>query len=178
MGNGQEISYRPDLPDWGVYLRWPEAGENWIHDEDRQTALALLPGRRVFRRSQWDGEYYWLHYGQTTIRVKPTMWVSVPSVDLEVGNQVEVLSLHGQNDPGVFFLSEILYSPRTGEIEFYVKRADVQIPRSFSRDDLRPIHVRHHLRTAYYQHAVPKSNLPDDLQLLDVGESLLDEQQR
>lgn len=166
--------YRPSLPDWGVYLYWPEDGEACIHPEDVEVAKQLIPSRRVLLRNKWDGEFYWLEYGDRCIRVRPTMWVAVPAIDLHVNQQVEVLSHHGENDPGVFRIHEILFAVEQGKIEYFIKRGDLPLERSFDRADLRPIHVRHHLRVGYFQHEQPKSDPPEDLERLDVG-PLLDD---
>ncbi len=167
-------SYRPDLPDWGVYLSWPEAGESWIHSEDVALAKHLVPSQRIFRRSAWDGSYYWLHYGELRLRVKPTMWVRVAQVDLDVGCQVEVLSRHGKNEAGIFRVGDILWEPHDGRVAFYLLRDNLPLKRSFSRQDLRPLHVRHNLRTGYFEHPAARFSVPDDVELLDVGDLFSD----
>ncbi len=68
---------RPDLPDDGVYLSWPETGEHWIHGDDRELASRWIPSSRVFHRVLWDGDYYHLYYGHELIRVRPSMWLRV-----------------------------------------------------------------------------------------------------
>ncbi len=168
------ISYRPDLPDWGVYLRPPQAGTDWMHPEDVQTVQRFIPSPRVWRRSRWDGEYYWLHYGSLTVRVRPTLWQTVPDIDLNVGDQVELLSRCGVNDAGIYRVAEILYSTQRNEVEYYLQRERMPLGQAFHRDDLQPLVEQHQLRVDFYEHEPPKANLPDDLDLLDVGD-LLDE---
>ncbi len=46
---------RPELPDYGVFLRWPAAGTAWIHAEDRALVARWIPGNHVFRRESYDG---------------------------------------------------------------------------------------------------------------------------
>lgn len=164
------ISYRPDLPDWGVFFRWPAEDSGWLHPEDVQIATKLIPSSRVFRRFRWDGEFYWLKYGEVTIRTKPSMWNSIEPVDLDVGQQVEVLHLQGKNDSGVFRIRDILFNADQESCDFFLRRDEMKIPRPFSRRDLRPIHVQHHLRSGYYEHDKPKAKLPEDLDTLDVGD--------
>ena len=166
--------YRPSLPDWGVYLHWPEGGEACIHADDVEMAKQLIPSRRVLLRKKWDGEFYWLEYGELRIRVRPSMWVSVPNIDLHINQQIEVLSHHGENDAGVFRIHEILYSAEEAKVEYFLKRGEMPLERGFDRSDLRPIHVRHHLRVGYFQHERPKSDPPEDLEKLDVGPLLED----
>jgi hypothetical protein len=168
-------SYRPELPDWGVYLTWPLPGHAWIHAADLSRALMLIPSRRIFHRTRWDNTFYQLHYGSISIRVRPTMWVRVPSLDLSVGQQVELLSRQGQNEGGIFWIHEMLFNPRSQQAEFFLQRRGMIIPKSFTRQDLQPIQVQHRLRAGYYQHQPQRAQLPPDLELLDVGDLTSDE---
>lgn len=164
------VSYRPDLPDWGVYLTWPETGHGWIHPADLSIALQLIPSRRVFHRTRWDRTFYQLHYGTLSIRVRPTMWVRVEDVDLEVGQQVELLSRDGANDPGVFVVRDLLYCSRTQRVEFALSQRGMTIPRLYLREDLRPLRIAYKLRSVFFQHAPQGSRIPADLELLNVGD--------
>ncbi len=163
------VSYRPELPDWGAYLRWPSNGDEWIHPQDVELVRRLIPSRRVFRRSQWDGEFYHLHYGEKSFRVRPSMWVRVPDIDLDVGQQVELLSCQQRNDPGIYRIADIYFVPASGEIEYGLQSEELRLKRKFHRDDLRPLHVKHHLRSGYYEHPPATASIPDDVELLDVG---------
>ena len=162
-------SYRPALPDWGVYMRWPSDDEEWIHPQDLDVVRQLVPSRRVFRRAAWDGEFYLLHYGDLSFRVRPSMWVRVPDIDLEVGQQVELLSRHQKNDPGIYRIAGIFFVPTTGEVEYALQNDELTLKRKFCRTDLQPLRVKHQLREGYYEHPPVKSNIPDDVELLDVG---------
>lgn len=167
-------SYRPDLPDWGMFPRPPEAGLDWVHPDDVELAQKWIPSARIFRRSKWDGEYYWLHYGPHVLRLRPSLWTPTPPVDLEVDQQVELLARQGANDAGIFRISEILFNEGQHQIEFYLKRDELILSRAFEREDLQPLHEHHELRTGFYEHETPKLAAPDDLDTLDVG-NLLDE---
>ncbi len=171
MDTSPTISYRPDLPDWGVYLRWPTAGEDWIHPDDRAISKNLIPSQRILRRSDWDGTYYHLHYGPHTLRLKPSMWVQLPGVglDLEVGQQVELLFRCGQNDPGIYRIADILYSPSTQVIEYYLQSDLLRLEQKFGRADLRPLEVHYTLRASDTEHPQPTAQIPPDVELLDVG---------
>jgi hypothetical protein len=136
------ISLRPDLPDWGVYLRWPAEGVDWIHPEDLDVAQALIPGPRVLKRVRWDGDYYYLQYGPQRLRVRPSLWLRVPDLDLEVGQQVEVLSCDLRNDPGIFRIAEIMYSTATLAIEYHLLSTSMELTKKFAREDLRPVNQR------------------------------------
>lgn len=165
-----ETSYRPELPDWGVYLTWPSEGQSWIHPADLSLALRLIPSCRVFHRTRWDHTFYQLHYGELTIRVRPTLWVRVESVDLYVGQQVELLARNGTNDPGIFNIRDILFCPRKQQIEYSLSQRGMTLKRRFAREDLRPLRIVHSLRSGFFQHLPQTSNFPPDLELLDVGE--------
>lgn len=165
-----ETSFRPELPDWGVYLTWPTQGQSWIHPADLSLGLHLIPSRRVFHRTRWDRTFYQLHYGELSIRVRPTMWVRVESVDLQVGQQVELLAKNGANDPGIFTIGDILFCPRKQQIEFAISQRGMTLPRMFSREDLHPLRVTHSLRSGFFQHLPQTSKFPPDLELLNVGD--------
>jgi len=165
-----ETSYRPELPDWGVYLTWPTEGQSWIHPADLSLALRLIPGHRVFHRTRWDRTFYQLHYGELSFRVRPTLWIRVKSVDLQVDQQVELLAKNGANDPGIFTVRDILFCPRKQEIEFLLSQRGMTVKRIFSREDLRPLRVVHSLRSGFFQHLPQTSKFPPDLDLLNVGE--------
>jgi hypothetical protein len=165
-----QTSFRPELPDWGVYLTWPTEGRSWIHPSDLSLALDLIPSRRVFHRTRWDNTFYQLNYGELSIRVRPTLWVRVDTVDLHVGQQVEVLPNHGENDPGIFTVRDILYCPRKQTIEFSLSQRGMTLPKMYSRESLRPLRVAHKLRSGFFQHLPQTSKFPPDLDLLNVGE--------
>ncbi len=164
------VSMRPELPDWGVYLRWPEDGNSWIHSEDVAVATELVPSRRVFKRIEWDSEFYHLQYGEHCIRVRPSMWTHVPALDLEIGQQVELLAQFGKHDPGVFRIEDILYDAEKQRVEFALNRGEIVLETLFLRSDIKPVFVKHHLRVGYYQHQPPKLVDDSHAESLDVGD--------
>lgn len=163
-----EVVYRPDMPDYGVYLHWPMPGRDWIHPDDVDLAERWIPSPRVFQRFQYDGSYYHLRYGAETLRVLPTMWTTVSKVDVEVGDKIELLSHFGQKDPCVATIVDIFCPRAEGQIEFWLRRGEMTLPQSFARHDFRPLTLRHHLRTGYYIHQPPRFFPPADLELLKV----------
>lgn len=164
-----DVAYRPDLPDWGAFVRWPADHASWIHPEDMPQATPLLPSRRVFCRYRWDGEFYHLRYGATVLRIRPVMWQATQAIDLEVGQQVEVLSGLGRNEAGIYRIEDTLISSQQ-EIEFYLSRRGMRIARSFARSDLRPIHVKHNLRIDFFKHQPPHLRRVPGQVYLDVGQ--------
>ena len=161
-----EVAYRPDLPDFGVYLSWPMPGKDWIHPDDWPLAERWIPSSRVFQRVAYDGTWYHLLYGSQKLRVRPSMWTAVPAVDVQVGDQVELLSRFGQQDACVAWIDGITCSRADGPIDFWLRRGEMTLPQSFCRSDFRPLSLRHRLRTGYYIHQPPKFFPPADLELL------------
>ncbi len=86
----------------------------------------------------------------------PTLWVRVDSVDLQIGQQVELLAREGANDPGIFHVKDILYCPRKGAIEFVLAQRGMALPKTFAREDLRPLRVMH--KTAQRIFPAPTAN--------------------
>jgi hypothetical protein len=170
----EESVYRPDMPDYGVYAFWPEPGENWYHPDDAPVIAELIPSNRVLKRTHYDGTYYHLQYGPKQFRVRPTMWCSVPTMDLEVGQAVEILSRHGVNDAGIGFIADILYDIGNSRVRWLVRRSQMAAAVEFTREDLRPLEVRYELRTGFYQHSPPRSDLSFVTSWLNVG-SLTDD---
>ncbi|MEM7454418.1 MAG: hypothetical protein AAF456_08675 [Planctomycetota bacterium] len=117
----------PDLKQeakYGVYLWWPQEGDDWIHPDDVETCKSMIPGNRVFRREEYDSVYSILLYADFYIRVKPTMWLEVESDLYEVNDQIEVRSQMGRYDPRIGVITEmrwerirqkIIYEVRQGE---------------------------------------------------------------
>lgn len=163
-------SYRPDLPDFGVYSDWPAPGHSWIHPHDIALASRLIPSRRVFERVRYDGTYYHLRYGSIRLRVRPSMWTRVPSVDVRVGDRVELLNHFGRFEPGIATVTEIFARLEQATFEFSVRRGSMELPQRLVRDQFRLLSTRHKLRSPAFTHPVPKFLPPADLELLNVGD--------
>jgi len=127
---------RPELPDYGVYLQWPEEGDSWIHPDDRQLVESLIPSDRVFCRESFDGAYYHLRYGELTIRVLPSMWLAIGGEDFHVGDQVEIASHNDKNSPGVGVISEVRFAQEQQRIQYTVLQREFPLPTHFLAEDL------------------------------------------
>jgi hypothetical protein len=165
-----ETSMYPELPDWGVYLRWPTDGQSWICSADLSMALQLIPSRRIFRRTRWDRTYYQLEYGKHTIRVRPSMWLKVAPIDLTVGQKVELRSHFGLNDAGIYTIADILLARGSNEVEYHLNSCSMRLPKSFRRSDLKPLHVTYVFRPSDFANSTPKSTTPSSVDLLQVGQ--------
>ena len=157
------------MPDFGVYLLWPEPGDDWYHPDDALTVAELIPSDRVLLRKRYDGTYYYLHYGQKLIRVRPTMWQNLPAIDLEIDQCVEILARHGKNEPGIGFITDIMFNSHNCKIDYYVRRGAMTSPAPFSREDLRPLEVKCQLRTGFYLHLRPSSLDLEDEAIKELG---------
>jgi len=127
---------RPELPDYGVYLQWPQEEVTWIHPDDVKIVESLIPSDRVFCRESFDGTYYHLRYGDILIRVLPSMWHTLPGESFHIGDQVEIQSRNDQNLPGVGIISEIRYAQEQQRIQYTVLQREFPLPTHFLAEDL------------------------------------------
>ena len=140
------MTHWPTMPDCGVYFVWPSEGTDWIHREDVELASRWIPSTRVFRRHSFDGEYYRLQYGGQSIRVKPTLWSRVEDEGFSVGDQVEVLSLLGENEACIGRIVEMRFDKSTQRTLFSIQSREMGLPRSFVAGDLSQLTKRPTLR--------------------------------
>jgi hypothetical protein len=131
----------PQLPDYGVYAWWPEAGHAWIHPDDVALVTQLIPSDRVFRRERFDGVYYHLCYDQHRCRVRPSMWLKVPYEGFDCGEEVEVLSDGMMREPFVGVILEMHYQRSKGKILYTLRRADVTLPQQYLSGQFRKLDV-------------------------------------
>lgn len=124
------------MPDCGVYLVWPQDGQEWIHPDDVALVEAWIPSTRVFRRHSFDGEYYRLQYGEQTVRVMPTMWRHVEDEGFSVGDQVEILSHFQENEPGLGIIKEMRFEKSSNRILYSIDSREMPLQRSFVAADL------------------------------------------
>ena len=125
-------------PRHGVYLWWPEKGLGWIHPEDIDRAEVLIPSSRVFCRRDIDTTYSMLSYGDTSIRVKPTMWYEVESDGYELGDPIEVKSRMGKLKPFVATIVDILWNRQDRKIDYYLLTAGRRIKKAYRCDEFQP----------------------------------------
>jgi hypothetical protein len=126
-------------PKYGYFPWWPEDGDDWIHPEDVAVARSMIPSSRVFRRDGARGEYLLMHYGDTTLRVKRTLWQEVPAADFQIGDWVEVLSRGMRNEPRTGTIREVLWNERAREIQYQIYESDQPIADLYGREDLQRV---------------------------------------
>jgi hypothetical protein len=126
-------------PKYGYFPHWPQDGNDWLHPDDVATARAMIPSPRIFRRDGADGDYFVLHYGNVTIRVRPALWQEVEPEGIEIGDWVEVLSRGMLNEPRTGTVREILWDENTRAIRYQILEAGQPIMHSYAREDLQRI---------------------------------------
>jgi hypothetical protein len=119
---------------------------------------------------RFDGTYYHLHYGSVRVRVRASMWSRVPSLDVRVGERVELLSDFGRFEPGIATVIEVFAKLNEGSFEFVVRRGSMVLPQRLDRQQFRKLTTRHRLRETAFAHPLPKFLPPADLELLNVGD--------
>jgi hypothetical protein len=123
----------------GVYLWWPERGEEAFHPEDRAAAHGLIPSDRVWRRAGRQGPYIVLEYGATQLRVEPTLFERVTGEGFEIGHWVEVLSKLGKNERRTGAIREMRWDQPRRRILYFLQEAHCNLPSPFTADDLRHV---------------------------------------
>lgn len=129
-------------PKYGYYPWWPEDGDAWIHPEDVATARNMIPSERVFRRDGTAGEYVVLTYGDTTLRVKRTLWRKVPWEGFDLGDHVEVRTRGMKNPHRTGFIRAMLWDSHSRQIQYQIDQVDQPIETRFTRDDLKHVETR------------------------------------
>ncbi|QDT67598.1 hypothetical protein MalM25_04980 [Planctomycetes bacterium MalM25] len=128
-------------PKHGHFPWWPEEGDDWVHPEDVATARAMLPSPRVWRR---DGEtsagLVVMRYGETRIRVRRTLWITVEWEGYDLGDLVEVRPRGMTNEPHTGAIREMHWDAHAGAIRYQLTLADgTPLERWFGADDLKHV---------------------------------------
>lgn len=123
-------------PKYGCFPWWPEDGNDWVHPDDVAKARAMIPSGRVFRRDGEEGDYLLMHYGDTTLRVRRTLWQEVEPEGFEIGDWVEVLGRGMRNEPRTGIIRDVLWDARSDQLYYLILENDVPINEQYTRDDL------------------------------------------
>ncbi len=126
-------------PKYGYFPRWPEEGDDWLHPADVAAARAMIPSGRIFRREGNDGEFGLMHYGDVTLRVRPTLWQEVEPEGFEIGDWVEVRTRGLANEPRTGTIVEIAWDDHAGEIRYQILENGQRIETLYSRNDLKRV---------------------------------------
>jgi hypothetical protein len=126
-------------PKYGYFPWWPEDGNGWVHPEDVAQARSLIPSDRIFRRDSMSGKYHLMHYGATTLRVRPALWQEVPPPAFEIGDWVEVLSRGMRNERRVGLIRDIVWDDGARDVRYRIAENEVPLEQLYSREDLQGI---------------------------------------
>lgn len=127
-------------PKYGYYPWWPEDGDGWVHPEDVATARSMIPSPRIWRRDGERGEYIVLHYGDTAIRVKRSLWREAPYEGIDLGDWVEVRARGMTNEPHVGQVRAVHFDEHAGVVRYWLRLADgTPLERSYEAHDFKPV---------------------------------------
>lgn len=146
MTNESQVIEWPELPDWGAYLQWPEAGTQWIHPDDVDLVQRLIPSNRVFLRSGFDGMYYLLSYGEFKLRVKPTLWTKLEDDGFRIGDMVEVDGVDHERESMIATIGEKRFNVETHTIGYTLIHRELPIDRIYLAAELKSLMHRVELR--------------------------------
>ena len=129
-----------DPYDYGIYPWWPKDGLDQFHPDDVEQASDLIPSDRIFRREGTEGPYIVLQYGHLRVRLKPGLFQPIRGEGFDLGDDVEVLSRSGKNDPSIGTIREMRWHAATREIHYYLlDHADSHLPAPYTAGDLRHV---------------------------------------
>ena len=136
-------------PKYGYFPWWPGEGDDWLHPADVAAARDMIPSGRIFRRDGSDGEYGLMHYGDVTLRVRPTLWQEVEPEGFEIGNWVEVRTRGLANEPRTGTIAEIAWDDHAGEIRYQLLENGQRIETLYTRDDLKHVDPTSQVSTSF-----------------------------
>ena len=146
----------PQLPDYGCFPRWPHDGQSFIHPDDVPIATRCFPSERVFRRERFDGVYYHYSYGETRFRLRPSMWLSVKSDGIDIGDLVETVGVGLERELFVAQVWGMHFVRRKGCILYRLRRRDTLVPNLFHAKQLRLLTDKSRVRAGEITHPAPK----------------------
>jgi len=151
----------PPLPDYGCFPRWPAAGDDFVHPDDRAIALRCIPSRRVVRREQFDGTYYQYSYGKIVFRLRPVMWLKVAWEGIDIGDEVETVGLGLQRELFVATVWGMHHVSRKGCILYRLKRGGMPVPHLYMAEDLRVLTEKQRVSEITFEYRPPRSTSPN-----------------
>ena len=146
----------PQLPDYGIIARWPQDGQAFIHPDDVAVATRCFPSERVLRRDHFDGVYYHYSYGDLRFRLRPSMWLTVKSEGIDIGDQVETTGIGLERELFVAQVWGMYYVQRKGCILYRLRRGDTKVPHLYSVGQLRLLTDKSTIRPGDTAHPLPK----------------------
>jgi hypothetical protein len=162
----------PQLPDFGVFLTWPEGGLEAIHPDDREVAQGLIPSDRVMRRTSFENGYYTVQYGEISFRIQPSLWLQVSDEGFQIGDRVEVPSRMMQAEPMIAVISEMRFSQARNAILYTLYHHEMPFPRSFTAAELHQLSHHEHLKPGDIAFPIPRQiDIPNEEKPIAIDDS-------
>ena len=73
------------------------------------------------------------------LRMKPVLWDEVPADGFNVGEEIEIRSNWGKNDPDLATIREMTWSQYHGGIRYLVRQRGMEVAREFTAEDFLPL---------------------------------------
>lgn len=132
-------------PKHGHFPWWPEDGDAWVHPQDVELARSMIPSPRIWRRdgtvaADDQSEWVVMHYGETKLRVRRTLWREIEAEGFELGDLVEVRSRGMKNEPNTGTIRDMHWDDHAGVIRYWLTLADgTRLERAFGVDDFKHV---------------------------------------
>jgi hypothetical protein len=147
----------PVLPDYGVFLRSPADGSDWIHPDDHEIVDKMVPSKRVFCRFLYEDGFYHFRYGDISFRLRPCLWLPVRSEGFDIGDRVETTGVGLSQELFVSEITGMVFDDSAGEIRYQLARTPIS-GKLYSAANLRLLSDKTKLREGDTIHPVPKWN--------------------
>ncbi len=147
---------RPELPDYGTFPRWPADGDQWIHPDDMQLVLSLIPGNKIFRRDEFDGTFYHYRYGDIHFRLQPCMWLPLENEGIDIGDMVETKGLGLERELFIGTVTEAIYADEEGACMYRLTRGETIDDRLYVAHELQVLNNKTKLQIGTTEHPKPQ----------------------
>jgi len=144
-----------EFPEYGIFPRWPEDGQSFIHPADVSIVRSCVPSERLMRRDSFDGTYYHYRYGDVRFRLRPCMWLKVRSDGYDIGDQVEITGLALERDLFVATIWGMHFIRRKGQIVYRLRRGEQIVPNLYTADQMRLLSNKEKLKPSSTEHPMP-----------------------
>jgi len=130
------------LPKHGFCL-WPEDGQDWIHPNDLEVALQLIPSKRIFRKEDCSDPilkrlgYVEYSYGDRSFRGLPSLWHEVATEGYELGDTIELKSANGKLRPIIADIDGMFWNRHEQVVEYEIVKNGVPQPNRYQSNQFR-----------------------------------------
>jgi len=145
----------PVLPDYGVFLRSPADGSDWIHPDDHGIVDGMVPSKRVFCRFLYEDDFYHFRYGDIVFRLRPCLWLPVRGEGFDIGDRVETTGVGLSQELFVTEITGMVFDDSAGEIRYQLARTPIS-GKLYSAANLRLLSDKTKLRQGDTIHPMPK----------------------